>query len=343
MTRSVHFAQHLEALLLAALLLDAACHVEDVSTLTGSSDGPGSAETTSSSTSAGSNVDATGADTTDSTTGPGPSDTTGGPPESCTVIVEAGECMPFAAPNQNYAPLSFMLDGLDTNEICPCASASITAGTVDSITVEHPDGWPTDPARAPLVVFHHGNIQSATLYDFSALAAAGFVVLNVETGAGLGGDAAFGVSCALEFAQSALEVEAGTTWEDAMDCNLVLSGGSLGADIVGGILAGERPDNLEYTLRPYDLRAGVLLGPALRPGSPSGGPVPTLIVTSATDADIADGTEPITRYDRSPLEAEFSATEVPRAMVYTWGTDHNAFGGGSSIAPETGHAVLDGT
>ncbi len=106
--------------------------------------------------------------------------------------------------------------------------------------------------------------------------------------------------------------------------------------------AGEVIPNLEYLLRPYNLRAGVLLGPDLREESAIGGSVPILIVTSAADADIGEGRRPITRYDRSPLEADFSASEVPRAMVYSWGTFHDAFGGGPGGASDTGQAILDG-
>lgn len=329
--------------LLLSLVACHACHVNDVASLVSSTETTGTT-TAVDSTSASSMDTSPSAGTTrsgvDST---GVEDSTGGPPASCLAIDEAGECPYFSAPAETYAAQLFVMDPVDVAEICPCVHATLD-GTVESIFVEHPAGWPSEPATAPVIVFHHGALQTADSYDFSALAAAGFVVLNVETGNGA--TATVGLLCALELASSEILVpESSVTWGNATDCNAILSGHSIGGEQAGSLLAGGVEPNeieaLSYVSRPYVIRSGMLLAPELRPGSLVGGPVPLLIVPTPTDEDI--GTDAITRYDRAPLEAAFSTDELPRALIYPWGTSHSAFGGHAPFgATVRGQAIVDG-
>ncbi|MBX7082991.1 MAG: hypothetical protein K1X88_27545 [Nannocystaceae bacterium] len=330
--------------MMLVVCLVAGCHVDDVSSLTSSgstlSGGAESSITLGGSGSGGSETSSSA----DSSAGDAGS--TGGPSESCLGIESVDACAPFSSPNQTYATQILTLVGLDAGAVCPCASSF--GGLLDSVIIEAPIGWPTEPAAAPLVVFHHGHSQSAEYYDFSALAAAGFVVLNVETEPEIGGAAPFGLLCGLEFAQSAYEVVEGTEFRHAVDCNALVAAHSFGANAAGNILAGanEPPyDLLEYILRPYALRGGMLLAPELRPDAFVGGPLPILTLASAADADIDDGRDALLRYDRSAPETTFDATETPRAMVYSWGTEHNAFGGGEVNDPDhglAGQALVDG-
>lgn len=322
------------------------CRVGDVSSLTSTS--------TSSSSGADSSASATGTTSSGSgtTTGAdssaGGSESTGGLPESCLAIEAGGACAPFSPSAQAYATQQFLFEGLASEEVCPCAATGENAVQEIRVFVDGPAGWPDDPARAPVVVFHHGNGQNAEYYEFSALAAAGFVVLNVETSPGFGASAPFGLMCGLELAQSGFEVVEGTQFRDAVDCNALVAAHSLGAGAAGDILAGsDTPpyDILESILRPYALRGGMLLAPELRDQDLVGGPLPILILASAADADIDHGTDAIARYDLSAPENSLQTDETPRAMVYSWGTEHRAFGGGNVDDPDhgiAGRALVDG-
>lgn len=327
-------------------LLALACHVSDVTSGTVSADSTTSSQTTSGvsadsgTTSASSTSADSSGDAGETTAG-----STGGLAESCQAIDSRGTCVPFAPPSESYSTQPIIWIGLTSTDVCPCASTMESAVGSISAYIEAPEGWPTLPHTAPAVVFHHGAGQLAESYDFSGLAASGFVVINVETGVSSGSAADFGLLCGIELAQSTFEVVEGTAFRDAVDCNLLVAAHSNGAGPAGNILADTEPSGvMEAILRPYALRGGMLLAPELNTDGADlvGGPLPILILASAADVDIDEGRDPIARYDLAALESAFDATEVPRAMVYSWGTDHRAFGGGTSIAPDTGRALVSG-
>lgn len=330
---SVSSSYSLSAALLGAVSALTSCHVQDVASLTSETTSP--ADSSSSSTSDGTTTTTSSADTTE------------GPPEACAALGIPVECFPFPAPEGTYTPDSFVEGPIDISANCPCALESFPEagglngnGSLFAIYVDHPAGWPTDPPVAPLVVFSHGENQAADAgYDFSGLAAAGFVVLNVETEDGGGSSLRdFALACGIEWAA--------THWDhrEGVDCNLVVAGHSRGGDAAGGIVRDRHEEPWATLLAPYGLRGSFLLAPGYLTveSTPPADALPMLVIASAVDHDVGSGEFPITWYDLAPPEDDFSSTEVGKALVYSWGTNHDAFGGIGSEFHDTGAAIRDG-
>jgi hypothetical protein len=313
------------------------CRVDDVTELTATTTGADATSSTSTNANSTSTTEADSTSAVSSGSGADSSGTTAG--SACGAIIQTAECAVFPTPTETFVPDSTTLVLTDPSSVCPCAAELHPGEPLEAIIIEHPSGWPTDPATAPVVVFHHGNGgQAAERYDFSDLAARGFVVVNVETEAGQFNHEDFGLACGLEFARGSFEDAAG------VDCNLIIAGHSAGGRAAADYVATPDDPSLEPFLRPYALRGAVLIAPASGDEGvvtlPEGGAVPILILVSASDEDTA--LSPVTRYDRSPLESTWSADETQRAMVYSWGTDHASFGGALSAHPLEGAAIVAG-
>jgi hypothetical protein len=336
------------------------CHVDDVPALVGTtgpettSAGPGTDGTTSGP------ADTSTSATTGTMTGVAESSGTGASgadgsttsddtPAACAAIEPVNDCRLFEPDASGYETRTDTWLVLDPQTVCPCATAATLSEELPDdleFYITAPADWPLTPEHAPVVAFHHGNGQFAQFYDFSGLARAGFVVFNVETTGGTGSNAEFGLACAIEFAKGSEVVSAdlapGITFADATDCNLVVGAHSVGAQGCQDLVRGETPD-FSHILGPYALRGQFLVAPQFGDQTIAEADTELLIVASAADQDIDEGLDAITWYDSRALEQSFGIDERGRAMVYSWGTEHSAFGGGGAgRGAEAGAAIVNG-
>ncbi len=269
-------------------------------------------------------------------------DSTGGLPEACTAI-EPSDCAVLEMPVELFdvsSDVETMTVDLISPELssCPCAASEVAAtlGGDFDVHIYYPQGWPTEPSTAPMLLFAHGNTQIATSYDhlFSPLVERGFVVLSVEPTDELANFAAdpevrgAALACAAEWAR--------TQWTlaDGLDCTLLLGGHSNGGHAAWELVGSRFVQPYSSIFSAFDLRGLLLLAPDYEDGElGSAESVPSLVVASAVDSDVGGGRDPVVIYDLSPPEDEFSITEPSRAMVWVYGTSHNGLGGSPMSPP----------
>jgi len=194
-------------------------------------------------------------------------------------------------------------------------------------------GQNLDLAPFPLFVFEHGNGQSATEYEelMSAMAAAGFFAVSVDTPATIQGDPQ--VAGTAEIRRRILECytrlitsDVNPSISDNLDKSRVAIGGHSSGGEAAQLLA-ERIES-ENVLPDLNVRAVTSIAPSFveQPGITGSGIDGFLSLLGSTDGDIGADGQAFLAYENAGTES-FGFPEVTKALVYVFRIPHASWGG----------------
>ena len=275
----------------------------------------GTTETTGSSSSSG----PTGEDGADSTTGE-PT-----PPPTFLDCQGTTSGSPLGTPLDVNVYTVPVLDDAEVEYICPDLDTVRVYDSLNNSVIYLPD----TEDRVPLLLFSHGNIQSAENYEylFTAIAEMGIAVISVDASVNLSspGYRTEAMACALSWAAWDDEKGGAALFQDRLTCDLILGGHSNGGEGAWNFLR----DRLTPELSPYWYnflpRALFTFGTRHKDEKilPPSSAVPYYALLGAVDEDTRH--EAVTQYDGTPTEEVDGA--ATRILHLLHGVGHNDVGG----------------